>query len=137
MKRFLSRMWREDEGVLTFEWVLLTTVLVIGVVGGLSAVRDAVIAELGDVTEAMVSLDQTYYILAPWEIVVNDCIVDGAEGSKFEDMKRFGEGRGGRSPNDDRSDSMNPNNSSYQASVDNRSDQLNPNNPEYKGDEDD
>ncbi len=39
---------------------------------------------------------------------------------------------GGR--NDDRSNSMNPNNSAYQASEDNRSDQLNPNNSEYKED---
>jgi hypothetical protein len=52
-------------------------------------------------------------------------------------------GRGGRSsgrgrtPNDDRSDSLNPNNPAYQASMDNRADQLNPNNPEYKGDEKD
>lgn len=38
---------------------------------------------------------------------------------------------GGRSPNDDRSDSMNPNNDSYQASMDNRSDQMNPNNDAY------
>ena len=37
----------------------------------------------------------------------------------------------GRSPNDDRSDSMNPNNDSYQASMDNRSDQMNPNNDAY------
>ncbi|MHA1169645.1 MAG: hypothetical protein ACTSRU_17595, partial [Candidatus Hodarchaeales archaeon] len=37
----------------------------------------------------------------------------------------------GRSPNDDRSDSMNPNNPSYRASVDNRADQLNPNDPSY------
>lgn len=36
-----------------------------------------------------------------------------------------------RAPNDDRSDSMNPNNPDYQASMDNRSDQLNPNNPAY------
>lgn len=36
-----------------------------------------------------------------------------------------------RSPNDDRSDSMNPNNDSYQASMDNRSDQMNPNNDAY------
>ncbi len=40
-----------------------------------------------------------------------------------------------RSSNDDRSDSMNPNNPAYQDSVDNRSDQLNPNNQEYQGDE--
>ena len=39
---------------------------------------------------------------------------------------------GGR--NDNRSNSMNPNNSAYQASQDNRSDQLNPNNSEYKED---
>ena len=38
----------------------------------------------------------------------------------------------GRSANDDRSDSMNPNNPAYQASVDNRADQLNPNNPAYE-----
>ncbi len=38
---------------------------------------------------------------------------------------------GGRSANDDRSDSMNPNNSAHQASVDNRSDQMNPNNSAY------
>ncbi|WP_445363188.1 hypothetical protein ACJJIQ_23640 [Microbulbifer sp. ANSA003] len=41
-----------------------------------------------------------------------------------------------RDPNDDRSDSMNPNNDAYWASLDNRADQLNPNNPEYKGDVD-
>ncbi|GAI24263.1 unnamed protein product, partial [marine sediment metagenome] len=44
----------------------------------------------------------------------------------------MGKGGKGRSSNDNRSDSMNPNNPSYQASTDNRSDQLNPNNPEYE-----
>ena len=37
----------------------------------------------------------------------------------------------GRSANDDRSDSMNPNNDAYQESMDNRSDQMNPNNDAY------
>ena len=37
-----------------------------------------------------------------------------------------------RSSNDDRSDSMNPNNPAYQDSLDNRSDQLNPNNEKYR-----
>lgn len=40
------------------------------------------------------------------------------------------DGPGGvRTPNDDRSDSLNPNNPAHQASLDNRSNQLNPNNP--------
>ncbi len=38
-------------------------------------------------------------------------------------------------PNDDRSDSMNPNNDAYQDSMDNHADQLNPNNDEYHGSE--
>ncbi len=36
--------------------------------------------------------------------------------------------------NDDRSNSMNPNNSACQSSNDNRSNQLNPNHSEYKDD---
>jgi hypothetical protein len=39
----------------------------------------------------------------------------------------------GRDSNDDRSDSMNPNNDAYDDSMDNHSDQLNPNNDEYQG----
>jgi len=41
-----------------------------------------------------------------------------------------------RTPNDDRSDSMNPNNDAYRDSLDNHANQLNPNNDEYRGDED-
>lgn len=38
-----------------------------------------------------------------------------------------------RTPNDDRSDSMNPNNDAYHHAQDNHSDQLNPNNERYAG----
>lgn len=89
MKRFLNRVWNEDAGVLTFEWILLITVLVIGIVGGLSAVRDAMITELGDVAEAMVSLDQSYTIIPPWEVNVPECsgadTFDGGSGMTYVD----------------------------------------------------
>jgi hypothetical protein len=43
-----------------------------------------------------------------------------------------------RTPNDDRSDSMNPNNDAFEYAQDNHSDQLNPNNERYQGgDQDD
>lgn len=42
-----------------------------------------------------------------------------------------------RDPNDDRSDSMNPNNDAYWDRLDNHADQLNPNNERYQGDDDD
>lgn len=38
-----------------------------------------------------------------------------------------------RSANDDRSDSMNPNNDAYDDSMENHSNQLNPNNDAYQG----
>ena len=83
MKRFIN----EESGVLTFEWILLISVLVIGIVGGLSAVRDALIDELGDVAEAMLALDQSYYILWPWEVNVGEVppVWDGAAASKYHD----------------------------------------------------
>jgi len=46
------------------------------------------------------------------------------------------EGTMGRTSNDDRSDSMNPNNQAYWDSLDNQSDQLNPNNERYQGSND-
>ena len=81
----LKRAWTEDQGVLTFEWVLLVTLLTIGVVGGISAVRDAILSELGDVAQAMVSLDQSYTILAPVEPRAHDTDKDGASDSSFLD----------------------------------------------------
>jgi len=40
--------------------------------------------------------------------------------------------KGGRSRNDDRSDSKNPNNPAYHAAVENRADQLNPDHEAYR-----
>jgi len=60
MKRLLNRMWTEDDGVLSFEWTLLVTLLTIGIVGGLAAARDAIIDELGDVAEAAQGIDQSF-----------------------------------------------------------------------------
>ncbi len=37
-------------GMLTFEWILLISLLVIGIIGGLAAVRNALICELNDLT---------------------------------------------------------------------------------------
>lgn len=71
MKQFLSRMWHETDGVLSFEWTMLTTLLTVGVVSGVAAVRDAVTDEMGDVAQAMVSLDQSYVIQPPLAINVH------------------------------------------------------------------
>jgi len=65
MKEFFERMIEEDDGVLSFEWTVLTSLLTVGVVSGIASVRDAVIDEMGDLAQAMVALDQSYYIQPP------------------------------------------------------------------------
>lgn len=60
MKSLLDRLWNEDEGLLTYEWILLITLLVIGVVGAYSAVRDGVIDELGDIADGIIAVDQSF-----------------------------------------------------------------------------
>jgi hypothetical protein len=50
---------------------MLTSLLTVGVVSGVAAVRDAAIDEMGDLSQAMVSLDQSYYIQPPLAIQVH------------------------------------------------------------------
>ena len=71
MRKLLARMWHETDGVLSFEWTMLTSLLTVGVVSGVAAVRDAVTDEMGDVAQAMVSLDQSYTIQPPLAISVH------------------------------------------------------------------
>jgi Flp pilus assembly pilin Flp len=60
MNRFLKSLWREDDGVLSFEWTLLSVVVVFGIVGGLAAARDVLIDELGDLGEAVIGWNQSF-----------------------------------------------------------------------------
>ena len=48
---------RRRRGVLALEWILLITIVVVGIVGGLGAVRVALINEAQDLNEAMQSLN--------------------------------------------------------------------------------
>ena len=64
MKQFCLHIWREEQGVLTFEWVLLLTLLVIGIIGATAAVRDAISVELVDVAGATTALNLSYNVPA-------------------------------------------------------------------------
>ena len=50
---------RQRRGVLTLEWILLITVIVIGIIGGLGAVREATNGELKDLAEAITAINFT------------------------------------------------------------------------------
>jgi Flp pilus assembly pilin Flp len=82
-------MWKEEDGVLSFEWVLLVTLLTIGIVGGLAGARDAIIDELGDVAQAMLALDQSYTITDPLFVHVHDTLESGGANSAFVDAALY------------------------------------------------
>ncbi len=48
MNAGFKKLWTEEDGVLSFDWTLLLTLLVLGIVSGVAAVRDGIIDELGD-----------------------------------------------------------------------------------------
>lgn len=75
--KLLHSLWHEEEGVLSFEWTLLLTLLTIGIVSGLTAARDAIIDELGDVAEAAQAFDQSYTLAAI--VVMIDTDGDGID----------------------------------------------------------
>ncbi|MBS0207991.1 MAG: hypothetical protein JSS27_03460 [Planctomycetes bacterium] len=57
----LSRFWRDEGGFLiSAEAILYASILVIGVISGLSAVREAVVTELADVGQAIANLNQSF-----------------------------------------------------------------------------
>ena len=89
MARLLRRVWREDEGVLSFEWVLLVTLLVIGIVAGVSGARDAIIDELGDVAQAMLAVDQSYTVAFPLEVSVHALSSTSSSDSAFTDAAAY------------------------------------------------
>lgn len=80
-----KNMWREEEGVLSFEWTLLVTLLTIGIVSGLSAARDGIIDELGDAAQAMVAVDQSFTIDFPLDVDVHTTDPSSASDSSFTD----------------------------------------------------
>jgi hypothetical protein len=59
--RLFARLWKDDCGALiATEWVFVATILVLGIITGLVSVRQAVIDELGDFANAVLSLNQSY-----------------------------------------------------------------------------
>ena len=57
----LKKLWNDEAGaIVSLEIVLVGTILGIGVITGLTSLRDAVITELADLGGAIAWLDQSY-----------------------------------------------------------------------------
>jgi hypothetical protein len=63
MKTLAAKMWTDDAGaVIAAEYLFVVTILVIGTIIGLAAVRDAINTELSEVANALLALSQGYTI---------------------------------------------------------------------------
>jgi len=61
MKLLAKKLWSDDDGALiAMEFLFVATILVIGIIVGLSAVRVAVNAELSELANAILALSQGY-----------------------------------------------------------------------------
>jgi hypothetical protein len=57
----ISRLWNDDNGfIVSAELVLVATIVVIGMITGLAAIRKDVTSELTEVGQAIAAIDQSY-----------------------------------------------------------------------------
>jgi Flp pilus assembly pilin Flp len=57
----MLKLWNDDSGALiAVEWVFVATILVLGIITGLVAVRQAVLSELTEFANAVLSLNQSF-----------------------------------------------------------------------------
>ncbi len=58
-----SKIWKDDAGfIISIELILVSTIVVIGLITGLAAIRNAVVSELSDVAGAIANLNQSYQL---------------------------------------------------------------------------
>jgi hypothetical protein len=63
MRNLLVKLWNDNAGALiALEWVFVATILIVGSVTGLAAVRQAIKHELHDLANAMLALNSSFSI---------------------------------------------------------------------------
>jgi hypothetical protein len=63
MTKTAQRLWADTSAVITTtDLILISTILVIGLIVGLTTLRDQVVQELGDLGAAVGSLNQSYSV---------------------------------------------------------------------------
>ena len=61
MVRMLRKLWADDRGaVMASELLFLYTMLVVGTVSGLTAMRQAMVSEMVETANSMMALNQSY-----------------------------------------------------------------------------
>ena len=84
MRKFMSQLWQDEAGfIVSSELIFIATLLVIGLLTGLTTIRDQVLGELGDVADAISEFDQSYSISA---VTAHASSTSGTEFADSEDF---------------------------------------------------
>lgn len=63
MTPLMLRLWRDDRGaIIAMEFLLIATILIIGLIVGLASVRDSLNTELGEIGNSLLALSQGFII---------------------------------------------------------------------------
>ena len=85
--KILNRFWNDEAGVIiSSELILVVTLLVIGLIAGLGALRDSVTQELGDVAAAIGFIQQDYTFVG-----TSNANAASTNGSAFNDTADDGD----------------------------------------------
>lgn len=88
MKVTFAALYRDESGfIVSAELVLIATLLVVGLIVGLSEVQHAVVQELNDVSDAIGSLNQSYYFSGFSAKKWGGHLKSSVAGSAFHDSK--------------------------------------------------
>ena len=61
MNSISMKLWNDDAGfIVSIELILIATIAVIGLIAGLTSIRDGVVSELSDVAGSVQDLNQSY-----------------------------------------------------------------------------
>jgi hypothetical protein len=86
----LKNLWNDEVGaLLSAEFILLATILVIGAIVGLKAVQEAIVTELADVAQAVANVNQSY----SWSATTGHS--SSTSGSIYSDARDFCDDFGG------------------------------------------
>ena len=84
MKKFIRN---EDGFLISTELVLIATIAVLGLLAGIVEVRDQVVQELGDFSQAVAQLDQTYVYNGVYTEFSVDNESDYTRGGDYQDSE--------------------------------------------------
>lgn len=63
MRSLFQRLWNDDAGfIFSFELMLIFVILILGITVGMTAVRNAIVAEFEETANAILALSQGYTI---------------------------------------------------------------------------